>query len=92
MSAGGKGSFSRQPSKDIVPGFIPKLSDLFRKHLHPSGTQCPAVRPVLDMHICLAKSRGMCDSLCHLCGDRVAVSSDRMAEELGEHSLLWEGS
>lgn len=75
MSAGGKGTFSRQPSKDTVPGFRPKHSDLlFREHLHPSGTQCPALRPVLEMHICLAKSRGMCDCLCHLCADREWLS------------------
>lgn len=75
MSAGGKGSFSRQPSKDTVPRFRPKHSDLlFREHLQPSGTQCPALRPVLDMHTCLAKSRGMCDCLCHLCADREWLS------------------
>lgn len=49
--------------------------------------------PVLGMHICLAKGRGMYDlPVSPVYWQGVAVSSDRMAEDLGEHSWLWEGT
>ena len=57
------GSHRTTPCLNLSPNTLTSSSESISTL---SGTQCPAVRPVLGTHIGLAKSRGMHDYLCHL--------------------------